>query len=68
MKSYDLTLDNKGRVTAWNTGFFEHGASLSFNQFDPDDYFTVTVRNVEYRINKHEYNTKKEVFDKFIKR
>lgn len=66
MKSYDLTLDNKGRATTWNRGFFEHVNSLSFNQFNAEDYIELKNETTGYRVNKDEYNSHKEVFDKFI--
>ena len=57
---WDLALDNRGKVKAWNTGFFERNADLSMAEM-PE-----LIEFGEYRFKKNEYETHKELFTKAI--
>ena len=57
---WDLALDNRGKVKAWSTGFFERNAELSMAGM-PE-----LIEFGEYRFKKNEYETHKELFTKAI--
>ena len=58
MIKWDLALDNRGKVKAWSTGFFERNAELSMAEM-PE-----LIEIGDHRVKKSEYEAHRELFDK----
>lgn len=63
MINYDLSIGNGGTVRAFNTGFFESAHGIQGGNATTE-YIEFGV----YRVVKTEYEAKKEIFDKFLRR